>query len=203
MVKMAILLLLFLLTAVLIYGCGEKQQIINNKENIITPPDKESTDAIINNGGADIMNNLKITSAAFKHNGDIPAKYTCQGDNISPPIKIENIPENAVTLALIADDPDAPRGVWVHWVMWNIPLTRLIEEDSVPDGAIQGVTDSGNNHYGGPCPPSGKHRYFFKVYALDTLLGIGEDSGKEELEKAMQGHILAKGELIGLYEKKR
>ena len=149
------------------------------------------------------MNNLKITSVAFKHNGDIPAKYTCQGDNISPPLKVENIPANAATLALITDDPDAPRGVWVHWVMWNIPLINLIDEDSVPEGAVQGVTDFGNNNYGGPCPPSGKHRYFFKIYALDTSLDIGEDSGKEELVKAMQEHIVAKGELIGLYEKKR
>lgn len=149
------------------------------------------------------MNVLKIASPAFSTNGFIPARYTCDGSNINPPLEISNVPAEAKSLALIVDDPDAPVGNWVHWVVWDIdPATREIAEDSVPRNAIQGKNDWKRNSYGGPCPPSGVHRYFFKLYALDTKLNLGAGTTKTDLEKAMQGHILAKAELIGLYKRR-
>lgn len=149
------------------------------------------------------MDTLKISSAAFKHKEMIPAKYTCDGADVSPPLAIEGVPENARSLALIADDPDAPRGTWVHWVVWNIdPKTKEIKEGVVPEGARQGMNDSRQAGYGGPCPPSGTHRYFFKLYALDTLMNVEKGSTKAELEKSMKGHILAQAEIIGLYRRK-
>jgi hypothetical protein len=123
--------------------------------------------------------------------------------DVNPPLMVENIPPKAKSLALIVDDPDAPRGTWVHWVLWNVdPGTREIKEQSIPTGATQGMNDFGNRDYGGPCPPSGTHRYFFKLYALDTALTLGPDANKAALEAAMKGHILDKAELIGLYERK-
>ncbi len=146
---------------------------------------------------------LKIVSPAFKDNESIPKKYTCDGKDMNPPLIIENVPKEAKSLALIVDDPDAPVGLWVHWVMWNIdPKTKEIKENSVPKGAIQGINDFGKNNYGGPCPPSGTHRYFFKLYALDTTLNISPSSAKANLEKAMKGHILAQAQIIGLYKKR-
>ena len=150
---------------------------------------------------ADTMEELVITSDAFKNNEMIPATYTCEGDDNSPPLNIENVPFNSVSFALIMDDPDAPSGTFVHWIAWNIPISNQIPTNGLPEGAVQGVNDFGNNNYGGPCPPSGKHRYFFKIYALDTPLDISEKSDKQDLEKAMEGHILAEGKLVGLYEK--
>lgn len=141
---------------------------------------------------------MKLTSSAFEHEGGIPDKYTCRGEDINPQLDIEEIPEGAKSLVLIMDDPDAPRGLWVHWVVWNIPIVSKIDENSVPEGAVQGLNDFNKYEYGGPCPPSGTHRYFFKVYALDTKLDLDAESRKEDVEKAMQGHILAKAELIGL-----
>lgn len=143
---------------------------------------------------------MKLISSAFENNGDIPSKYTCQGEDVNPPLEIEDIPENTKTLVLIMDDPDAPMGVWDHWVVWNIKPINKIEENSSP--GIQGTNDFGKNDYGGPCPPSGKHRYFFKLYALDTELDIDVSAHKKDIEKIMEGHILEKAELIGLYEKK-
>lgn len=149
------------------------------------------------------MSGLKMTSPVFENNGNIPAKYTCDGKDVNPPLLIENVPANTKSLALIVDDPDAPRGTWVHWVVWNIdPQTGEIKEDSVPKNAKQGMNDFRKKDYGGPCPPSGTHRYFFKLYALDTVLTIGQDSTKADLEKAMKGHILEEGSLIGLYKRK-
>ena len=149
------------------------------------------------------MSELKITSPAFVTNGYIPARYTCDGTDINPPLEIAQVPADAKSLALIVDDPDAPIGMWVHWVVWNIdPATREIAEDNVPRNAAQGKNDWKRNGYGGPCPPSGVHRYFFKLYALDTKLNLGAGTTKTDLEKAMQGHILAKAELIGLYKRR-
>ena len=146
---------------------------------------------------------MKISSTAFGHNKPIPKKYTCDGSDVNPPLKFEEIPANARSLALIVDDPDAPMGTWVHWVVWNIdPKTTEIKENSVPKGSMQGMNDFRKHDYGGPCPPSGTHRYFFKVYALDAELKLGSNSRKKDVEKAMQNHILAKGELIGLYSRK-
>jgi Raf kinase inhibitor-like YbhB/YbcL family protein len=149
------------------------------------------------------MTELKITSPAFVTNGNIPARYTCDGTDINPPLEISHVPVEAKSLALIVDDPDAPIGMWVHWVAWNIdPATREIAEDTVPHGATQGKNDWKRNGYGGPCPPSGVHRYFFKLYALDTRLNLGAGTTKSALEKAMHGHILASAELIGLYKRR-
>ena len=151
---------------------------------------------------ASTMAALKITSPAFQNNGPIPRQYTCDGKDISPPLVIENYPEETQSIALILDDPDASIGIWVHWVLWNIdPNTKEIAENAVPQGAVQGMNDFKRHRYGGPCPPSGTHRYFFKVYALDTMLNISPNSQKTDLEKAMKGHILAEGQIIGLYKR--
>ena len=145
---------------------------------------------------------LQITSPAFQNNGNIPRHYTCDGKDISPPLLIAGAPQGTKSLALICDDPDAPVGTWVHWVIWNIdPGVKEIKENIVPTGAIVGINDFRKHAYGGPCPPSGTHRYFFKVYALDTTFGISANASKADLEKAMKGHILAQGELIGMYKR--
>jgi hypothetical protein len=142
---------------------------------------------------------LEIFSPAFRVSEMIPARYTCDGMNINPPIEIRNLPLEARSLTLIVEDPDAPKGTWVHWVVWNIPVRQHIKENSVP--GIEGVNDFKLHHYGGPCPPSGTHRYYFKVYALDTMLDIPHTSNKEQLEKGMSEHILAFGELMGIYKR--
>lgn len=142
---------------------------------------------------------LSITSPAFAHNSPIPQKYTCQGENVNPPLSIDHIPEGTKSMVLIVDDPDAPGGNFDHWIVWNIPPTALIAENSVP--GTEGKNDYGINHYKGPCPPSGTHRYFFKLYALDTLLDLKTGDDKKTVEQAMRPFILASGELIGLYKK--
>ncbi len=143
---------------------------------------------------------MKIISPVFLHNQLIPKKFTCQGENINPALSIEGIPEGTKSLALIVDDPDAPGGTWVHWVVFDIPpTTTQIAEKSIP--GKQGWNDFGKRNYGGPCPPGGTHRYFHKIYALDTVLNLKEGIKKKELEKAMQGHILDQAELVGLYKK--
>jgi Raf kinase inhibitor-like YbhB/YbcL family protein len=149
------------------------------------------------------MGTLKLSSPAFKHNDSIPSKYTCDGEDVNPPLVIENAPLNTKSLALIVDDPDAPAGNWVHWVVWNIDATTdEIRENTVPSGALQGINDFRKHDYGGPCPPSGTHRYFFKLYALDMMLSLGPKANKAELERAMKGHVVAQGELIGLYRRR-
>ncbi len=149
------------------------------------------------------MADMKLISPAFVDSGAIPARYTCDGQDANPPLRIENVPGAARSLALIVDDPDAPVGMWVHWLVWNIdPKSREIGENSVPDGAVQGKNDWRRNSYGGPCPPSGAHRYFFKLYALDTTLNLGAGTTKIDLEKAMSGHVLAQAQLIGVYKRR-
>ena len=143
---------------------------------------------------------LNVSSDAFRNNEAIPSKYTCDDRNINPPLTIEHIPESAKCLVIIVDDPDAPKGDWVHWVMWNIPVTHHIKENEAH--GIQGINDFNKHQYGGPCPPGGTHRYFFKIYALDCLLAIPPSSRKDDVEKAMSGHVLAFGELIGLYSRR-
>ncbi len=145
---------------------------------------------------------LNVSSPAFEENGNIPRQYTCDGKDVSPPLTIEQVPKQARSLALIVDDPDAPGGTWVHWVVWNIPPeVRDIKENTAPPGGAQGKNDFKKNGYGGPCPPGGTHRYFFKVYALDTTLRIGRDATASDLRKAMKGHVLAEGQLIGRYKR--
>jgi len=146
---------------------------------------------------------MKISSPAFEENSKIPEKYTCDGENVNPPLKIEGIPKEAKSLVLIVDDPDAPMGTFLHWLVWNIPPeTNFIEENSLPEGAVQGRNDFGKENYGGPCPPFGTHRYFFKVYALDKVLNLPEGSSLKEVEEVMKGHILDQAQLIGFYQRK-
>jgi len=149
--------------------------------------------------GAEEAIDMRITSPEFENNSFIPKRFTCQGEDISPLLTIEGIPDGAKTLALIVDDPDAPMGTWVHWVVYNIPVVSSIEENSIPGQEV--MNDFGRKNYGGPCPPSGVHRYFFKLYALDTEISLRDNARKRDLEKAIQNHILAQAELIGLYKK--
>jgi len=142
---------------------------------------------------------ITVKSPAFKADENIPVKYTCEGANINPPLLIGDIPKGAKSLALILEDPDAPKGTFDHWVMWNIPLIEKIEENSAP--GKEGKNGMMKNKYIGPCPPSGTHHYHFRVYALDTRLDLSESTDKKALQKAMEGHILAAGELVGLYKK--
>lgn len=159
-----------------------------------SPPSQEST------ATAPHTMRFSITSGAFTHNGSIPPLYTCDGKNISPRLDITGIPADAKSLVLIMHDPDAPvSDGWTHWVVYHIPpLTRVIEEGKAPEG-VSGKNSWGRTGYGGPCPPSGTHRYFFTLYALNTPLSLPEGSGKNEVRQAMQGHILAQTELVGLY----
>lgn len=143
---------------------------------------------------------LKLQSLAFSHGGHIPPLYTCEEKDINPPVEIKGMPEDTVTLAIIVEDPDAPNGTFYHWLMWNILPTHVINENTSP--GICGKNGFGDNKYGGPCPPDGEHRYFFRIYALDTELDLPEGSSYQELVDAMEGHILASGELMGLYKKR-
>jgi Raf kinase inhibitor-like YbhB/YbcL family protein len=142
---------------------------------------------------------LKISSAAFQNEGLIPTQYTCEGRNVNPPLDIKDIPKQTKCLAIIVDDPDAPIRPWAHWLVWNIPVTHHIKENRV--NGIEGINDFQEYNYGGPCPPSGTHRYFFKVYALDKELELPRNTNKHQLEKTMSEHIIGFGELIGLYQK--
>lgn len=148
---------------------------------------------------------LTIKSSAFKDGEFIPEKFTCDGENANPLLEIRNIPPETKNLALIMDDPDAPSGTWVHWLVWNIlPNTQYINEDALPDGAVEGKTSFGRPGYGGPCPPRGDkpHRYFFKIYALDGDISLEAGSSLEDLEKAMEGHIIEQSRIVGLYQRK-
>jgi Raf kinase inhibitor-like YbhB/YbcL family protein len=151
---------------------------------------------------------MKLKSSAFENNGKIPGKYTCDSENINPPLEISDIPENTKSLVLIMDDPDVPKtirqdGMWVHWVVFNIPPSiKKINENSQPEGT-KGAGTSGKLNYSGPCPPDREHRYFFKLYALDTKLNLKEGSAKEQVEKAMKSHVLTEAVLIGKYEREK
>lgn len=151
---------------------------------------------------------MRITSPAFADGEAIPARYTCEGRDTSPPLRFEQIPGGTRSLALIVDDPDAPdpaapRRTWVHWLVFNLsPESAGLAEGTValPEGVCQGRNDWNRARYGGPCPPIGRHRYFHKLYALDRMLDLHEPT-KSELEAAMQGHILAQAQLVGTYQK--
>ena len=154
---------------------------------------------------------LSIASPAFQHEGTIPMKYSCEGANVSPPLAFSGAPSNAKSLALIVDDPDAPdpaapKRVWVHWLVYDLPpttqvLPEAVRADALPAGARIGANDWDKPAYGGPCPPIGRHRYFFKLYALDTMLPDLGRPNKAALEKAMQGHVVAEATLLGTYQK--
>ena len=142
---------------------------------------------------------MKIISSAFENNTKIPSKYTCDGENVNPPLEFVAVPEKAKSLVLIVDDPDALSKTWAHWIVYNIdPQILSVKENSKVETGIEGITDFGNQGYGGPCPPSGTHRYFFKLYALDKVLDLPQNATKQMVEKAMEGHMIEKSELIGL-----
>ncbi|MGC9443835.1 MAG: YbhB/YbcL family Raf kinase inhibitor-like protein [Candidatus Methanospirareceae archaeon] len=143
---------------------------------------------------------MKLSSPAFASERVIPRKYSCYGANVNPPLRIADVPAGTKTLALILEDPDAPSGAFVHWLVYNIPVDNRIEEDSVP--GTQGVNTYGKRAYAGPCPPSGTHRYVFKLYALNTKLALDEGADRATLEAATEGHIVDTAELMGLYQKK-
>lgn len=144
-----------------------------------------------------LVKTIDVSSKAFKSGELIPEKYTCDGLNFNPPLEINGIPYDTQTLVLIVDDPDAPVGTWVHWLVWNIPVSRHLKENKVH--GIEGVNDFQQHHYAGPCPPSGTHRYYFKIYALDDELDLPAHTNKFELEKSIKDHILGYGELVGIY----
>jgi len=168
---------------------------------------KESKQADLGAEGGTKME-IKITSSAFTEGGLLPAKYTCDGTDVSPPLQWDAVPQGTKSIALICDDPDAPMGTWVHWVLFNLPaeakeLTENIPpEKTLANGARQGTNDFRKIGYGGPCPPSGTHRYFFKIYALDAKVNLEAGANKRQLLKAMEGHILAQGQLIGKYKRR-
>lgn len=156
---------------------------------------------------------MKLTSPSFENQGEILKKYTCDGEDIPPALTWSNVPEGTKSFVLIVDDPDAPdpanpRMTWVHWVIYNIPATirslpEGVKENDLPKGTLQGLNDWKKTGYGGPCPPIGKHRYFHKLYALDIILSDLKQPTKAKLEKAMEGHILSKAELVGFYQRKK
>ncbi|MBI1733297.1 MAG: YbhB/YbcL family Raf kinase inhibitor-like protein [Gammaproteobacteria bacterium] len=157
--------------------------------------------------------NLTLTSAAFSHGNGIPAKYTCEGNDVSPPLTWKGVPDGTRSLVLIVDDPDAPdpkapKLTWVHWVLYNIPATAAglpegVASSALPAGTGEGINDWKRTGYGGPCPPIGRHRYFHKLYALDTVLTGLQKPAKAQVEAAMKGHVIAKTELVGTYQKGR
>jgi len=144
---------------------------------------------------------LELLSPAFEADDIIPVKYTCDGEGINPPLEIHNIPDDAETLALIVEDPDAPGGTFDHWLMWNIQPVDLIDENTIP--GISGTNSAGKTGYHPPCPPKGVHRYYFHVYALDSELDLAPHASKENLLQAMKSHILAEGTIMGRYERQR
>lgn len=163
-----------------------------------TPANNESYDAGKGDDSVNIQV-IKVFSSAFEANSNIPRKYTCNGENINPPLEFANIPDETESLVLIMDDPDSPMKPFTHWIVWNIEPVAKIEEDSIP--GVEGINNFRKIGYGGPCPSSGTHRYFFRVYALDRQLELKAGAGRKELESEMIGHIIAEGELMGKYGK--
>ncbi len=191
-----------ILIAFLVMGCGNaKNQDQSRNEN---EEDEMTT------SGTPVATTGKFTirSTAFNEGEMIPSNYTCDGQDFSPPLEWQSAPSNARSLALIADDPDAPMGTWVHWVIFNMPPAtaglpeNIPAKESVSNGALQGKNDFRNYGYGGPCPPGGTHRYYFKLYALDTMLKLSPGITKAELLSAMEGHIMAQAEMMGRYSRK-
>lgn len=193
---------ILLLTILLLLGCAEKAE----KEIPVVP---EETETISGPGVAKEGNSLEIESV-FNNGDKIPSKYTCDGADVSPPLQINGVSEGAASIAIIVDDPDAPIGVFNHWIIWNIPASETViipenlpkkSEIDEPIRALQGKNDFGKIGYNGPCPPSGEHRYFFKVYVLDTELNLKSGITKEELLKNIEGHVIQYAELYGVYSR--
>lgn len=147
---------------------------------------------------------LELKSPVFEDGGTIPNEFTCDGENVSPPLEIVDIPDGTESMVLIVDDPDAPSGSFVHWLVWNIPAeTVAIEAGELPDETMEGYNDFGKPEYSGPCPPSGSHRYFFRLFAIDTVLeDLDEDTGRAKIEKLISGHILDEAVLVGEYSRR-
>ena len=183
------IIILFLVSLILIGSCEKRKE------------EAEKT------GGKKMA--ITIRSSAFEEGGMIPSKYTCDGKDVSPPLQWEGIPDGTQSIALISDDPDAPMGTWVHWVLYNLGADKRGLEEGFPtdetleDGTRQGVTDFGKTGYGGPCPPSGTHRYYFKIYALDKRIDAATIIDKQGLIKEMKGHVIAEGQLMGRYKRQR
>jgi Raf kinase inhibitor-like YbhB/YbcL family protein len=193
---MGIKIIFLFLSILVLNSCTKKQeQTLTTKQE--TEPKKETTNMT-----------LKITSTAFQNEGMIPEKYTCDGEDLSPALKFEAIPAGTKSTLLICDDPDAPSGNWNHWILYNIPpnITELDEGISIEKlkskGILSGTNDFKKKEYGGPCPPGGTHRYFFKFYALDEMLNPEKLLSRNEILKEIAGHILAQAELMGKYKRK-
>jgi hypothetical protein len=146
-------------------------------------------------------NVITVSSPALIEGGKIPSKYTCKGVDVSPPLELSGIPQGTVSVALVMDDPDASGSTWVHWIAWNIDPGSALSEGTLPDDAIEGTNSWSKIGYGGPCPPSGTHRYFFKIYALDKELDLEPGSSKQQLLDAMEGSVIGRGQTVGLYSK--
>jgi Raf kinase inhibitor-like YbhB/YbcL family protein len=191
------MILLVPLLLVTVAACGR------NKPNLVDPPPPPPS----TNSSTQQKSELKLTSTAFKEGEAIPRGYTCDGANVSPPLEWTGVPKSAKTIAIIADDPDAPSGTFVHWVLFNLPADGLGLIENTPQtetlngGGMQGKNDFEKTGYGGPCPPSGTHRYFFKFYALDTELPSKAGATKAEVEKAMEGHVVGQAQLMGTYKR--
>ena len=191
---------------VLTLGCKREAAPVTDSTAGVASPT-----AAIDTGSRSNPMTLKVTSSAFQQGGSIPSQYTCEGKDISPPLAWSGTPSSAKSIAMIVDDPDAPnpakpQRVYVHWVVYNIPaatasLSENASKSGMPKGAVQGKNDWGKAEYGGPCPPIGRHRYFFKVYALDSELTGLSGATKADVERAMKGHIVDQGELMGTYQK--
>jgi len=182
-----------ILFALLLTGCLNRPQLAPQQQ--------------LANKPKEVKMEMKLESAGFKEGQAIPKQYTCDGVNVSPPLEWNGVPKNAKTLAVICDDPDAPSGTWVHWVLYNLPADDmgLIENapatEKLKAGGMQGKNDFGKIGYGGPCPPGGTHRYFFKLYALDAELNLKPGATKSELLKSMEGHVIAQGQLMGTHSR--
>jgi Raf kinase inhibitor-like YbhB/YbcL family protein len=202
--RLLILLTAVALTCLPMSGCGSGASP-SPAPTTAAPPAATQAVEITEEGGPSAAFN--ITSAAFEPQGSIPKKCTCDGQDISPPLSWTDPPQGTESFALICDDPDAPTGTWVHWVLFNIPAGKrsiaenIPAQDRLPDGSLHGRNSWRRRDYGGPCPPSGTHRYFFKLYALDTVLALQAGATKNDLIKAMEGHTLAQAELVGTYSR--
>ena len=196
---MKLRIVIILLVAIIVSCGNKKDDATKTQQNQQQPPTQNKKESV--------NSDMKITSSSFKEGDLIPSKYTCDGDNVSPQLSWVGAPENTKSFAVISDDPDAPAGIWVHWVIFNIPSgvnelsENLPKDKNLENKAIQGVNDFGNNGYDGPCPPGGTHRYYFKLYALDAQLSKEKNMTKAQLLKSMEGHILGQAEIMGKYKR--